>query len=50
MANIDWTWVRLPRETVNRLKNMRGQHENSYHVQIENLLDLEANMKADLGF
>jgi len=50
MSNIDWTWVRLPRETVNRLKDTRGPNEKSFHAQIEGLLDLESHLKEDMGF
>ena len=49
MSNIDWTWVRLPRETVDRLKAAKGPHDKSYHAQIEGLLDLETDLKSEMG-
>lgn len=50
MTAIDWTWIKVPRETATRLRIVRGPNEHSYHAQIESLLDLEANLKEDLEF
>jgi len=50
MVATDWTWIKVPRQTRERLREARHPDENSFHMQIDGLLDLEAELKMDMGF
>lgn len=49
MSKIEWANMRLPKETLNRLKNTNSNDISIYH-KLELLLDLEDELKNDMEF